>query len=708
MADAVIGALRVLLGVDTAAFSGGLDEASAKLKKFGKELSSDLGKAATVAAAAMAGVAAGVTVAVTKSIDKMDELSKLSQKIGVPVEKLSELKLAAELSDVSIEALSKSFSKLSTAMVAAAAGGSGPATSAFQALNISMKDLKSNDPSQVMEVIAQRFSGMQDGATKTALANAILGQRMGRELIPLLNQGAEGLRKATEEAKAFGLVISTETAKQAEEFNDNLKRLGTVPQGVGNEIAKTLLPKLVEVTNGMVAWAKENKVVETTANALLRVIAFLADNFVYLAKVIAVFIAVKLGLYFVQLAVVVYDFAKAANAAAIAAVFMSSGFRSLVVIVLTLAAGIAYATGNLDGFIAKVKDLAGSVGAALPGVEGFGTKITDALKAIGLDLKGLGGNLDGLKTHGDGAAEALKNLKPPPAFDPSSSANAEKFAQELLKIQLKAREIRGDFDQLAPGFVAAAVQLKLIKDTGDGFSGTLDTLTPKMAMLNDALYKLAGANITAANLTPWQEFVKQMNLVDEAFKRNAISAETMQAASLNAASKMIDAYGSAAAGAAGNFAEFFKVFGKGNKEMFLISKAFSISQAIINTFVGATKALASLPPPFGAIAAAGVVAAGLAMVAKIVAEKPPTMATGGTVALNGSGGVDSQMVPIMMSPGEKVTVDQNKYGESSSSGGKVITISGIRSKDFFTGDTLRDLMENINTAIGDGYRIKVA
>ena len=130
MADAVIGALRVLLGVDTAAFSGGLDEASAKLKKFGKELSGDLGKAATVAAAAMAGVAAGVTVAVTKSIDRMDELSKLSQKIGVPVEKLSELKLAAELSDVSIEALSKSFSKLSTAMVAAAAGGTGPATSA--------------------------------------------------------------------------------------------------------------------------------------------------------------------------------------------------------------------------------------------------------------------------------------------------------------------------------------------------------------------------------------------------------------------------------------------------------------------------------------------------------------------------------------------------------------------------------------------------
>lgn len=707
MADAVIGALRVLLGVDTAAFSGGLDDASKQVAKFGKQLSGDLTKAAAIASAAFATAAGGISLAVKNSINSMDELSKLSQKIGVPVEKLSSLKLAAELSDVSIEALGRSMSKLSTAMVTAASGGVGPATSAFQALGISMGTLKSNDPSAVMEAVAKRFSEMQDGATKTALASAIFGQRIGRELIPLLNQGAEGLKAAREEAVAFGLVISTQTAKQAEEFNDNLKRLGTIPQGVANIISATLLPKLVEVTNGMVAWAKESGVVQRAADSLLRVIAFLSDNFVYLSKVLAAFIAVKLGLYFVQLAVVVYDFAKAAYAAGLASVVMSSGFRALVVTVLTLAAGIAFATGNLDGFIGKIKEISGGVAAALPGLEGVGTKITDGLKAIGLDLKGLGGNLDGLKTHGDGAAEALRNLKPPPAFDPAASANAQKFSEELLKIQLKAREIRGDFDQLAPGFVAAAVSLKLIKDTGDGFSGTLDTLSPKMLLLNDALYKLAGANLTAANLTPWQEFVKQMNLVDEAFKRNAISAETMQAASLNAASKMIDAYGNAAAGAAGNFAEFFKTFGKGNKEMFLISKAFSISQAVINTFVGATKALASLPPPFGAIAAAGVVAAGLAMVAKIVAEKPPTMATGGTVALGGSGGIDSQMVPIMMSPGEKVTVDQNKYGESSSSGGKVIMVSGIKSKDFFTGDVLRDLMENINTAIGDGYKIKV-
>src|SRR5262245_2675552 len=392
MADAVIGALRVLLGVDTAAFSSGLDDASKNLSKFGKQLTGDIGKAAAAAGVALAAAATGITVAVTKSINSMDELSKLSQKIGVPVERLSSLKLAAELSDVSIEALGKSMSKLSTAMVTAAAGGATPAASAFQALGISMDTLKSNDPSKVMEAMAEKFSKMEDGATKTALANAILGGRMGRELIPLLNQGAEGLRKATEEAEAFGLVISTKTAKQAEEFNDNLKRLGTIPQGVANIISATLLPKLVEVTNSMVAWAKENGVVQKTAEALLRVIALLADNFQFLARMVAAFIAVKVALYFVQVALTIFEFARALYAAATAAGILNAVMsKNLIVTVLTIAGSIAYATGLFDGFIEKVKGWAGKISEALPNTD-FSGRIKKGLEAIGLNLQALGGN----------------------------------------------------------------------------------------------------------------------------------------------------------------------------------------------------------------------------------------------------------------------------------------------------------------------------
>src|SRR5206468_2420595 len=50
-------------------------------------------------------------------------------------------------------------------------------------------------------------------------------------------------------------------------------------------------------------------------------------------------------------------------------------------------------------------------------------------------------------------------------------------------------------------------------------------------------------------------------------------------------------------------------------------KAISVATATIDTYTGATKALAAYPPPFNYIAAAGVIAAGFANVKKILSTK---------------------------------------------------------------------------------------
>ena len=76
-------------------------------------------------------------------------------------------------------------------------------------------------------------------------------------------------------------------------------------------------------------------------------------------------------------------------------------------------------------------------------------------------------------------------------------------------------------------------------------------------------------------------------------------------------------------------------------------KALAISQALINTYLGATKALAAYPPPFGAIAAGTVIAAGLLQVNAIRKQKLPEIpkAGGGSVSLSGSGGGSSFVAP---------------------------------------------------------------
>ena len=63
---------------------------------------------------------------------------------------------------------------------------------AFRALGISLKDNGGNvkTSGDLFLDIAQKFSKMEDGAAKTALAIRLFG-RAGAELIPLLNQGRD-------------------------------------------------------------------------------------------------------------------------------------------------------------------------------------------------------------------------------------------------------------------------------------------------------------------------------------------------------------------------------------------------------------------------------------------------------------------------------------------------------------------------------------
>ena len=84
----------------------------------------------------------------------------------------------------------------------------------------------------------------------------------------------------------------------------------------------------------------------------------------------------------------------------------------------------------------------------------------------------------------------------------------------------------------------------------------------------------------------------------------------------------------------------------------IAGKALAVAQATINTYLGATKALATYPPPFGAIAAGTVILAGLLQVKKIVSTKVPTVpgAKGGSSG-GGSMSAPSITAPSISSPG---------------------------------------------------------
>ena len=200
---------------------------------------------------------AGFAAMIKSAIDAADQLNKLSQKIGISVEALSTLRFAAQLSDVSLETLQKGIKGLSQ-NIAEANTGIGDGAQVFEALGVSVKNadgsMKSTEA--VLLQVADVFANLEDGAVKTALAVKLFG-KSGMDMIPFLNQGAAGINQLTAEAERLGLKLTTETARSAEAFNDNLTALKASSSSLGIALARDFLPELTNITNAMREAANE-------------------------------------------------------------------------------------------------------------------------------------------------------------------------------------------------------------------------------------------------------------------------------------------------------------------------------------------------------------------------------------------------------------------------------------------------------------------
>ena len=362
MASSVIGALRVVLGIDTAAFSTGLKAAGSKLAGFGSALRTAIVPIAAISTAAIAGIG----VAVKGTIDAADEMSKAASKFGIPIEELSRLKYAADLSDVSLQGLGTSVGRLSKNMVSAASGA-GPMADAFTAAGIAVQNADGSlrSSSDVLDDLADKFASMPDGAEKTALAMQLMG-RSGAEMIPLLNGGSEALAKMKAEADTFGQVFTAEMGGQAEAFNDNITRLQGAFANLSADLTAKLLPYLTQFTDWLVANGPQ--------------LATNAGNFIdFAAKVVAAFgsIAPALTAFSEGMHIVVRGIADAGTAATNLAAQVSAGFNSVVATIQAKVAEIKEAlVGFRDQFVQMGRDLIDGL------IQGIKERVATAVDAV--------------------------------------------------------------------------------------------------------------------------------------------------------------------------------------------------------------------------------------------------------------------------------------------------------------------------------------
>jgi tape measure domain-containing protein len=105
-------------------------------------------------------------------------------------------------------------------------------------------------------------------------------------------------------------------------------------------------------------------------------------------------------------------------------------------------------------------------------------------------------------------------------------------------------------------------------------------------------------------------------------------------------------------------ASVFAELGKQNKKAFEASKAMNIAMALMNTYMAATKALATYPWPFGLIAAGAAVVSGLAQVAQIRSQSYSGRALGGPV-MGGKGYIVGENGPELFTPQGTGSITRN-------------------------------------------------
>lgn len=193
-----------------------------------------------------AGIAAGAAVFALgkQALDAAGQLFDLSQKTNFAVETLSALKNAGETSGTGIESLSAALG-IFDKNIDKAASGNKELEATFQRLNIS-----TTDNEQALRDAFRALSQMDEGAQQTAVAMELFG-RSGKDVLGVIKETNGDLDKAIAKYREMGTLISTETARSADELGDSITALGQSVGALALNLVTALGPALKAVIGAL-------------------------------------------------------------------------------------------------------------------------------------------------------------------------------------------------------------------------------------------------------------------------------------------------------------------------------------------------------------------------------------------------------------------------------------------------------------------------
>lgn len=247
---AAVGQIVAVLTARTGGFVKGINAASKKAGAFGKRLRQVAKTAAKFGTALAAAAVVGLTAIIVTQARAIDELVKFADRLGIAIEKLQGLRLAAQLTGVPIQQLQLGLQRM-TRRIAEAATGSGEAVKALQELGLNAKELAKLPVDEQFQRIADAMERVTSQSDRVRLAFKLFDSE-GVALVNTLRGGSEAIRRIQADAERLGLTISRFDASQIELMNDSLTRLRAILAGVAQRIAVELAPFITAAVNELI------------------------------------------------------------------------------------------------------------------------------------------------------------------------------------------------------------------------------------------------------------------------------------------------------------------------------------------------------------------------------------------------------------------------------------------------------------------------
>jgi len=203
---------------------------------------------------------------------------------------------------------------------------------------------------------------------------------------------------------------------------------------------------------------------------------------------------------------------------------------------------------------------------------------------------------------------------------------AEQFVNSMAKTIAASRlEMTLPVDITTPGtfadFAPVGGPVKITPPTPEK---TPEQIVEENKKLNDLLKEVNKARLLDEEFSVKDSYAMQLQALKDLNTAKMIEDEQYAMAKQRIEQKMTQ-------NTISEMASGFSALGQYNRKAFAIGKAASIASAVINTYEGATKALATYAPPWSFAMAAAQVASGMAQVAQIKSQSFSGRAVGGPV-----------------------------------------------------------------------------